>query len=78
VLPYIGLAILAEEAELLPKHQEFGGSEAISSATYNPLTGTVEITFNHGGTYSFDCTEAEWEAFIHSGSPGRFFNEHFK
>ncbi|RDS76817.1 KTSC domain-containing protein [Alteriqipengyuania lutimaris] len=51
-------------------------SSAISSASYNPVTGGLHIVFTSGRGYDFcGVPEAVWRGLCSAGSTGTFYNE---
>ena len=50
-------------------------SSAVQSAHFNPLSGTVEVTFTRGGTYRFPCSIHQWLAYKSADSKGDAVND---
>jgi hypothetical protein len=57
----------------LPMH-----SSAIESATYNTLTGNLEVTFTDGSTASYDVSTNDVIGLVTAESQGAYFNEHIR
>lgn len=54
-------------------------SSAIESVGYNAATGTMEVTFVHGRTYTLTgVPEYHFEGICNAASPGGYWNEHLK
>ncbi len=54
-------------------------SSAIESVGYNPASGTMEVTFVHGKSYTLTgVPEYHFHGIVHADSPGRYWNEHLK
>ena len=54
-------------------------SETIPSASYDPETETLELTFSSGGTYTFEnVPENIFEGLQQAGSPGSFYHQQIK
>ena len=54
-------------------------SSAIASASYEPDTSLMQITFTSGNTYDFPGTDQQtFEGLVTAPSPGSYYNEHIK
>lgn len=54
-------------------------SSAISWVEYDPFTGTLEVTFHSGRTYTLHRVPAHhYSGLLHAGSPGAYFNRHLR
>ncbi len=60
--------------------QSFPGSSALASASYDPDTQTLTVTFKGGAqSYTYPNVPADvWEQFVTADSPGRFWRESIK
>ncbi len=63
-----------------PLRQSFPASTAIQSATYDPDTQSLTVTFKGGGTsYTYPNVPPDvWEQLQSSDSPGTFWRESIK
>lgn len=63
-------------------HRQTPGSSAIERIGYNPLTQEMYILFNKGGRYPEyifgGVPSGQVEDFMNSGSPGSYYNHHFR
>jgi KTSC domain len=54
-------------------------SSAIRSAGYDPITKTMELEFQSGGTHEFaDVAPEHFSGLVQSDSAGRYFHQHIK
>lgn len=63
----------------MPDSRLFPGSSNIDRATYDADTGTLEVTFARGHSYTYQgVTQDTWQAWNNAPSAGAFFHENIK
>ena len=59
-----------------PQFHQFFGSSSVDSATWDPETGEVSVTFHNGGSYTYgDMDAQEWARFKAAPSVGKFVHQ---
>lgn len=54
-------------------------SSNVHSATYDPITADLEVTFRNGTTYNYASVSADtWEKFLNADSAGKFLAQQIK
>lgn len=74
---------MADNDSPQPKTHIFVGSSSLSSATWSPeknsTTGSLEITFNRGQTYTYDNVPMDvFDALVSAPSAGQYFHSQIK
>lgn len=60
-------------------YRKVAASDCVVHLGYDPVSGTLEVGFDHGGVYEYyDVPVAVAAAFSVAGSKGEFFNDQIK
>ena len=57
----------------------FPGSSNLASASYDPDTQQMEVTFNNGRRYAANTVPRSfWDGLVNSPAPGSFYHRHLR
>jgi lysyl-tRNA synthetase class 2 len=60
-------------------YRKVSGSDAVVHIGYDPVAGTLEVGFDHGGTYEYyDVDIGTAAGFEVAGSKGEYFNQEIR
>ena len=56
----------------------FPNSSCLASASYDPVTGDLVVTFVNGNSAEYTVSPATWAGLISASSPGHYYNAAIK